>query len=74
MDISPEASASSSSQEMERTFIPRRTSEPHFPNQSELDALIRGLGLSVSGAELLTSRLKEWNLLGEDCRTSVYWK
>lgn len=73
-DISSEDSANSSSQEIEEDFIPRMTLEPHFPNQSELDDLIRDLGLTKSGAELLSSRLKEWNLLGKDCRTSVYRK
>ncbi|XP_076035733.1 uncharacterized protein LOC143021852 [Oratosquilla oratoria] len=75
MEISSEGSAGSSSHEMgDKDFAPRTTSEPHFPSQSELDDLIRDLGLTKSGAELLTSRMKEWNLLGEDCRTSVYWK
>ena len=43
---------------------------PHFPNQQELDDLLRDLGLTKSNAELLTSRLKEWNLLDPSCRTS----
>ena len=37
--------------------------EPHFPNQAELNDLVRDLALSKASAELLTSRLKEWNLL-----------
>ena len=47
---------------------------PHFPNQQELDDLLRDLGLTKSNAELLTSRLKEWNLLDPSCRTSKYQK
>lgn len=47
---------------------------PHFPNQRELDDLVRDLGLTKSNAELLTSRLKEWNLLDHSCRTSKYRK
>ncbi|XP_068201934.1 uncharacterized protein [Palaemon carinicauda] len=74
MDISSEGSASSNNQEMEEVFVPRMTLEPHFPNQSELDDLIRDLGLTKSGAELLSSRLKEWNLLGQDCRITGYRK
>lgn len=35
--------------------------KPYFPNQNELDDLIRNLGLTESNAELLTSRLKQWN-------------
>lgn len=49
-----------------------RNSAPHFPNQEELDDLIRDLGLTKSGAELLTSRLQEWHLLDKDCRSTVY--
>jgi hypothetical protein len=46
--------------------------QPHFPNQQELDDLVRDLGLTKSNAELLTSRLKEWNLLDPSCKTSKY--
>lgn len=42
----------------------------HFPNQAELNDLIRDLGLTKSKAELLTSRLKQWNLLDENCRVT----
>ena len=45
---------------------------PHFPNQQELDDLVRGLGLTKSNAELLASRLKEWNLFDPSCKTSKY--
>ena len=44
--------------------------EPHFPNQQELDNLIRDLGLTNENAELLTSRLKEWHLLDPTCKVS----
>ena len=37
-----------------------------------MDDLIRDLGLTKSGAELLTSRLNEWNLLGDDCKSTAY--
>jgi hypothetical protein len=47
---------------------------PHFPDQQELDDLVRDLGLTKSNAELLTSRLKEWNLLDSTCKTSKYRK
>ncbi|QQP54284.1 Uncharacterized protein FKW44_007069, partial [Caligus rogercresseyi] len=36
---------------------------PYFPNQKGLDDLIRDFGLTKSNADLLTSRLKQWNLL-----------
>ena len=45
--------------------------EPHFPNQEELNDLIRDMGLTKSNAELLTSRLKQWNLLDTACRSSL---
>ena len=38
---------------------------PYYPNQKDLNDLIRDLGLTKSNAELLTSRLKQWNLLDE---------
>ena len=34
--------------------------DPHFPNQDELDDLSRDLGLTKAKAEILSSRLKEW--------------
>ena len=46
-------------------------SDPHFPNQQEIDDLVRDLGLTKSKAELLTSRLKQWNLLDPKCRVSA---
>jgi len=39
--------------------------EPHFIVQKELHDLVRDLRLSKQQAELLGSRLKEWNLLAE---------
>ena len=50
---------------------PHRNSEPHFPSQHEIDDLVRDMGLTKSNAELLTSRLKEWNLLDLSCRSSL---
>ena len=50
------------------------STRPHFPNKTELDDLIRDLGLTKSGAELLASRLGEWNLLGKDCKSIAYRK
>ena len=61
-------------EEMDETFGPRLRTRPHFPNQRELNDLTRDLGLTKSGAELLASRLNEWNLLKEDCRSTVYRK
>jgi hypothetical protein len=37
--------------------------KPHLTAQSELNDLVHDLNLSKAQAELLGSRLKEWNLL-----------
>jgi hypothetical protein len=39
-----------------------------------LNDLVRDLGLTKEKAELLGSRLKQWNLLDRECKTSVYRK
>ena len=44
--------------------------EPHFPNQQD----IRDMGLTKEKAELLTSRLKEWQLLDPTCKVFKYRK
>ena len=44
--------------------------KPYFPNQKDLNDLIRDLGLTKSNAELLTSRLKEWKLLDESVQVT----
>lgn len=44
--------------------------KPYYPNQKDLNDLIRDLGLTKSNAELLTSRLKQWNLLDETVQVS----
>ena len=41
---------------------------PYYPNQRDLNDLIRDLGLTKSNAEPLTSRLKEWDLLDENVK------
>lgn len=51
-------------------FYDDSKSKPHFPNQQELNDLIRELGLTKSNAETLTSRLKEWNLLDNSCKVT----
>ena len=53
-------------------YAPSTSSEPYFPTKKELDDLISDLGLTKSGAKLLTSRLDEWNLLGDDCKSTSY--
>ncbi|KAM5158298.1 LOW QUALITY PROTEIN: uncharacterized protein ACMZJ9_009581 [Mantella aurantiaca] len=43
---------------------------PYFPNRKDINDLIRDLGLTKSNAELLTSRLKQWNLLDESVQVT----
>ena len=44
---------------------------PYFPKQHDLNDLIRDLNLTKSGVELITSRLRQWNLLDEDVKVTV---
>ena len=46
--------------------------EPHLISQSELNDLVRDLELPNSKAELLGSRLQQWNLLESDVRISLF--
>jgi hypothetical protein len=48
--------------------------EFHRITEEELNYLIRDLDLPKSKAELLGSRLQQWNLLKENVRISVYHK
>lgn len=50
------------------------TGKPHLIEQPELNDLIRDLGLPKEKAELLASRLQQWNLLANETRVSVYRK
>lgn len=49
-------------------LVPDR--KPYYPTQEDLNDLIRDLRLTKSNAELLTSRLQQWNLLDEGVRVS----
>ena len=44
--------------------------DPHFPNQNELEDLTTDLVLTKAKAEILSSRLNEWNLLAPVCKIS----
>ena len=46
-------------------------SDPHYPDQQELDDLVRSLGLTKRGAELLKFPLTEWNLSSFYCKICV---
>jgi len=45
---------------------------PHFLTQSDLNDLVRDLNLSKFKAEILGSRLQQWNLLHNTTRISIY--
>ena len=71
----PSCASTSSEEDTDADFCEASTSEePHFPNQHEMDDLIRDMGLTNESAQLLTSRLKEWNLLDPTCKVSKYRK
>ena len=40
----------------------------YYPNQEDIDGLIREMALTKSNAELLLSRLKQWDLLNNGVR------
>jgi hypothetical protein len=46
--------------------------EPHLLSQEDLNDLVRDLSLSKEKAELLGSRLKQWNLLRHGTKISVF--
>lgn len=46
--------------------------KPHLLTQSDLNDLVRDLGLSKSKAQLLGSRLQQWNLLKENTSVSYF--
>lgn len=48
------------------------SSTPHILTQEELNDLVRDLDLSKSKAELLGSRLQQWNLLKENVRVTSF--
>lgn len=55
------------------TYMPP-SSEPHLIKQNELNNLARDLGLSKQQAELLGSRLQEWNLLAKGTTITSFRK
>ena len=52
-------SEDSSTTDTDAEYAPSTSLEPHFPTKKELDDLIRDLGFTKSGAELVTFRLNE---------------
>ena len=73
-NVSEDSATASENSDIDAEYAPTTSAEPHFPTKQELDDLIHNQGLTQSGAELLTSRLNEWNLLGDDCKSTAYRK
>jgi len=48
------------------------SNEPHLLTQGDLNDIVRDMNLSKKQAELLSSRLKGWNLLHEDTKVCYY--
>ena len=63
--------------EEETDFAPTPLQEekkPYFPNQKDMNDLIRDLNLTKSGGELLISRFKQWNLLDDSVQITTQRK
>lgn len=54
-------------------FTPPSSEEPHLVSQEELNDLIRDLELPKTKAQLLASRLKQWNVLQDNVKVSCFW-
>lgn len=67
-----ESSSPGPSMSHDPDFDPYTSSQPHLLTQNDLNDLVRDLGLPKSKAELLGSRLKQWNLLAGDVRVSTF--
>ena len=72
--VPPEGQKEESSNSEDSSDSDFNETKPHFPNQQEMDDLVRDLGLTKANAELLVSRLKDWNLLDKSCRSTGYRK
>ena len=74
-DESREASASEITDSFLSTelhFGESSSQEPHLITQDELNNLVRDLELPISKAELLSSRLQQWNLLASNTKISIF--
>ena len=71
--LSREDSAESISlEDIESTYSGTSGNEQHWITQEDLNDLARDLYLSKQQSELLTSRLKQWNIVQEDVRIASF--
>lgn len=72
--VKVDSSSTDSENSEDPEYVPKCASEPLLLNQTRLNDLIRELNLPIDKAELLTSRLKQWNLCESDVKVSFYRK
>ena len=72
--ISEDSAPARENSDIDAEYAPTTSAEPYFTTKQDLDDLICDLGLTKSAAELLTSTLNEWKLLGDDCKSIAYRK
>jgi len=78
LDSEPESEEASteagSSMREDQDFSIYSTVEPHSITQAELNNLFWGLDLPIFKAQLLGSKLQQWNLLDKGVKVSFYRK
>ena len=67
-----DSAESISLEDNESTYSGTSGNEPHWITQEDLNDLARDLYLSKQQSELLASRLKQWNLVQEDVRITIF--
>lgn len=60
------------SEDSDTSYEPSTSKEPHLLTQCDLNDLVRDLNLSKKQAELLGSRLNDWNLLSHGTKISYF--
>lgn len=68
------SSSNNDSSDHDEQFHAGPSNVPHLISQADLNDLVRDLNLSKLQAELLGSRLQQWNLLDDDVRISYFRK
>ena len=72
-DVSSPDTIAGTSVTMDEIYLPDQTSmQPHLISQEELSDLVRDLYLTKQQAEMLGSRLKQWNLLDSHAKITLY--